>query len=75
MSATTEKSHMSDISYKAYMGKTVICRTLAISTVIIVVYLCIVTTCMCIFTGVPKNFPQYMCTKLKNLVSYGQNLF
>ena len=64
MSSTTEKSHMSNISYKAtYMGKT-ICRTRTMST-----------TCMCICTGVSiyirtQDIPQYMCTK--NLVSYGQ---
>ena len=27
MSPTTEKSHVSDIAYKAYMSKTVICYT------------------------------------------------
>ena len=41
MSPTTEKSHMSDISYKAYMSKTVICCTLSISTIIILLYSCI----------------------------------
>ena len=52
MSPTTEKSHVSNISYKAYMGKTAICRTLTMSTVIILLCLCIVTTCMCICRGV-----------------------
>ena len=55
MSPTPEKSHVSDISYKAYMGKTVICRTLAISTIITVLYSCMVTMCMCICTGVSKK--------------------
>ena len=55
MRLTTEKSHMSDISYKAYMGKTVICCTLAMNTIIAVLYLCMVTTCTCICTGVSKN--------------------
>ena len=44
MSPTTEKSHVSDISYKAYMGKIVICRTLAVSAM-----------CTCICTRVSKN--------------------
>ena len=35
MSPTTETSHVSDISYKACMGKTVIYHTLAMSTFII----------------------------------------
>ena len=51
-SPTMEKSHLSDISYKAYMGKTIICRTFAMSTVIIGLYLCMVTTCTCVCTGV-----------------------
>ena len=55
MTPTTKKSHVSNISYKAYMGKTIICRTLAMSTVIIVLYLCMVTTCTYICTGVSKN--------------------
>ena len=46
---------MSDISYKLYIGKTLICRTLAMSTIIIVLYSCMVTTYMCICTGVYKN--------------------
>ena len=40
-SRTIEKSHMSDILYKAYMGKTVISQILTISTTIIVLYSCI----------------------------------
>ena len=35
MSPTTEKSHLSDISYKACMGKTAVCHTLTMSDVII----------------------------------------
>ena len=31
MHPTAEKSHVSDISYKAYMGKTIICHTLTMS--------------------------------------------
>ena len=50
-----EKSHMSDIPYKAYMVKTVISRTLAMSIVILVLCLCMVTTCTCICTGASKN--------------------
>ena len=46
---------MSNISYKAYMGKIVIGCTLAMSIVIIVLYSCMVTTCMRICTGVSKN--------------------
>ena len=49
------KISRSDNSYKAYMGKTIICHTLAISTIIIVFYSCMVTTCTCICTGVSKN--------------------
>ena len=71
---------MSDIAYKAYMSNTVICHTLTMSicTVIIVLYSCMVTTCMCICTGVCKNsrfseVHSYMCTK--NLVLYGCTLF
>ena len=37
------KSHMSNISYKAYMGKAIICHTLTTSTVIVVLYSCMVT--------------------------------
>ena len=54
-SPTTEKSHVSDISYKGYMGKTIICRTLTMSIVIMVLYSCMVTTCTCICTRVSKN--------------------
>ena len=50
-----EKSHMSDIPYKAYMDKTVICHTLTMSIVILVLCLCMVTTCTCICIGVSKN--------------------
>ena len=35
---TTEKSHLSDILHKAYTGKTVICCTLTMNTIIIVLY-------------------------------------
>ena len=51
----TEKPHVIDISCKAYMVKTVICHTLAMSTVIIDLYSCMVTTCMCICIGVSRN--------------------
>ena len=44
MSPTTRKPHVSDISYKGYIGKTIICRTLIMSTI---------STCIC--TGVSKN--------------------
>ena len=39
------------------MGKTIICCTLKMSTVIIVLYSCMVTTCMCtvVCIGVSKN--------------------
>ena len=39
------QNHVSDISYKAYIGKAIICLTLAKSTVIIILYLCMITTC------------------------------
>ena len=53
---TIEKSHMSNISYKVYNGKIIICQTHVMSTVIIVVHSCMVTTCMCTCTGgVSKN--------------------
>ena len=51
----TEKSHMSDILCKVYMGKIVICCTLAMSIIIIALYLCFVTLCMCICTRMSKN--------------------
>ena len=54
-SPTIEKSHMSNILYNTYMGKITICCTLAMSTVIIVLYSCMVTTWTCICTGVFKN--------------------
>ena len=38
------------------MGKTAICRTLAMSTVIIVLCSCTVTMCTCVCAGVSKNF-------------------
>ena len=44
MSSTTKESHISDISHKVYMSKTVICCTCT-STVIIVFYLCMVIMC------------------------------
>ena len=37
------------------MGKIMISCTLAMSTVIIFLYACMVTTCTCICTGVSKN--------------------
>ena len=43
------------ISHKWHFVQTVICHTLAMSTIIIVLYLCMVTTCTCICTGVSKN--------------------
>ena len=44
-----EESHLSDIMYKAHMGKTIICRILA------VLDLCMVITCMCICARMSKN--------------------
>ena len=38
-----------------HIGKTVICCRLPMSTIIIVLYSCMVTTCTCIYTGVSKN--------------------
>ena len=58
---TTEKTHMSDISYKVYMGKTIICHTHAMSTIIIL-HSCMVTrfTCTgCTCTGVSKNLQSF----------------
>ena len=37
------------------MGKTIICCTFAMSTIIIVLYSCMITTCTCICTGLSKN--------------------
>ena len=45
---------MSDISCKVYMSKAVICSTLVMSTVIIVLYLCMVTTWTCIHTYIQE---------------------
>ena len=64
MTPTAKKSHVSDISNKDYMGKTIICCTLTLSTVIIVLYSCMVTTYTCICTGVSKDSRfsiVYMC--------------
>ena len=75
MSLATENYHVSDISYKAYMGKTVICHTLTMSTVIIVLYLCM-SPRVCVYVKeclTAQDPQQYMCTK--NLVSYGWTLF
>ena len=74
--STTEKSHVSDILYKAYMGKTVICCTLAISTVIIILYLCMVITCTCICTGVCKNSRfSAVYAHEEYIILYGRTLF
>ena len=71
--AITEKSHVSKISYKAYMGKTVICCTLTM-TLQSCIHAWSQRACMyvqeCLRTQDP---PQYMCRK--NLVSCGQTLF
>ena len=37
------------------MGKIIICRTLTMSTIIITLYSCMVTMCMCICTGVSSK--------------------
>ena len=68
---------MSDISYKSYMGKTVTCHTLTMSTVIVVLYLCMLTM-VCIHAYVQQylraqDSPQHMWTK--NIVLYGQTQF
>ena len=62
---TTEKVHVSDISYKVDIGNTVVCRTLTLSTIIIDLYSCLVTMCTCICTGVFKNsrFSTVHCKK------------
>ena len=71
---------MSDIPYKAYMGKTVIFHiyiyiyTLMMSNVIIVLYSYMVTMHMYVLVYVQEcqrtqDSLQYMC--IKNLVSYG----
>ena len=54
-SPTSEKSYVSEIMYKAYMSKNIICQTFTMSTVFIVLHSCIVTTCTCISTGVYNN--------------------
>ena len=46
---------MSNISYKTYIGKTIICRTLSMSIIIMVLYSCMIATSMCICTEVSKN--------------------
>ena len=46
---------MNNVLYKVYMGKTLICCTLAMSTIIVALHSCMVTTCMCIYTRVSKN--------------------
>ena len=51
---TTEKSHVSNISYKAYMDITISCIS-AMNTVIIDLHLCMVTMCKYICTGMSKN--------------------
>ena len=52
---TTEKSYVSNISYKAYMGITISCIS-AMNTIIIDLHLCMVTMCKYICTGVSKNY-------------------
>ena len=69
---------MRDISYEVYMGKTIICLIFAMNTIIIVLYLCMVTACTCICTGASKNSRRSstvysMCRR--NLVLYGRTLF
>ena len=70
MSPITEKSHVSNISYKAYMAKTKICHTLAMSTINIFLYMCMVTMGTCICTGVSKysGFPTVYVHKESSLV-------
>ena len=68
---------MSDILYKSYMGKTVTCHTLTMSTVIVVLYLCMLTM-VCVHVYVQQylrtqDSPQHMWTK--NIVLYGQTQF
>ena len=46
---------MNNILLKAYMVKTVICHTFAFSTIIIVLYSCMITMCTCICTRVSKK--------------------
>ena len=77
-SPTTEKPHMSDISYEVYMDKTIICHTLTMSFFIKILYSCMVTTCTCICTGASKNSRSsavYIRMCRKYIVSCGQNLF
>ena len=45
---TNKKSHMSNILYKVYICKTVICHICAMSTIFIVFHSCMVTTCACV---------------------------
>ena len=53
-----------------------VCCTIAISTIIIVLYSCIVTTCMCIYTGVSKNSTTSAVYVQKEfIVSYSRTLF
>ena len=74
MSPTTEKSHVSDISYKAYMGKTII-NLLYTRIEYIIIQSCIHawSTRECVYVQEcvrAHDFPQHnMCTK--NRVSYG----
>ena len=57
------------------MGKSMICFALAMCTIIIVFYSCMVTTCTCICTGVTKNSRSSACSMCtKDLVLYGQTL-
>ena len=65
MSPTTEKSHMNDISYKAYMSKTVVCHTHTMSIVFVHGHH--------VYVYMYRSVCSLMCTK--NLVLYGWTLF
>ena len=75
MSPTTETSHMRDILYKVYMGKTIINHTLTMSTVIMVLYSCMVTTCTCICTTESKNSRSFTAYVHKECGLVWQDLF
>ena len=72
-------THVSDISYKAYMGKTVICRTFTMNTIIIVLYLYKVVMHVYVHMYVQEclrsqNSPKYMSIKYL-LMSVWHDLF
>ena len=74
MSPTTEKSHVSDILYKAYMDKTIICCVHSQCVPSLQSCICAWSPCVRVLEclGIQDSL-QDMCTN--NLISYDRTLF